>query len=473
MSGIKFSTVTVSENVMRDLQARSDRLSYLESSLPEMQRNMQQHFEWSCEQLSRKTESRINAVNSRLSSLGKEMAEHERNFQKALRKQQDDFQRDMKNMGKAMTALDDKFTTSLQTLQRNMEASVKRLHEEVHTLSEENRRSMEALSDRVDRLEKVQDYARRQTRQWLDYARVQYDTIKNIPQFQRFFPGGLEDFARDMKHAEQDFSLGACQASLPKARDVAFGLNELRAKAESTIQTWERLRALAQSCIRQLLDEMESNRSIVAVGIDGLQIPEVSLDVNYWTEGDFTVLEETLQKEMEYFRSSDCPMDTQSLKGWLEEKPKAYHARIGALCSSARLAALLSQIRSEMGEEICSVFRTQGFVLDGADEPVFEDVDERKALLMDFVSRDKAHVAVRIVPDIKKFQNFLEVHSYDAATLPETQLRARQKNINAMLGRSLQLNISADPHEEKSADPAVRQAFQKAHSRLVAQGMTH
>ncbi|HJD97295.1 hypothetical protein [Mailhella massiliensis] len=235
---------------------------------------------------------------------------------------------------------------------------------------------------------------------------------------------------------------------------------------------WEHLRVLARACTEQLLDEIESNRKIVAVGIDGEEIQGVFLDTDHWTEEGLAGLEAQLRREAEDFRSADCPLDMQGLEDWLTKRSKAYHDEIGGLCRKARLAALLSQIRSEMGEELCEAFRTQGFVLDGASEPVFEELDERKALLMDFVSRDRTHIAVRIVPDPEHFRNSLEIHSYDAEKLPESQLRARQKDINALLTRSLQLDIAPD-HEKKNADPAVRQAFQEARSKLAPHGMMH
>ena len=454
MSGIKFSDIMISRSHYDSLLNDSNELHTLRNSLPGMQQDILRQCSTMVDNIVSNMGSRLRGMDNKIQSLGTEMARYEQAVQQELSRQQQNFRNGLKDLSKNMSHMGEKISRQFAEMQKNMQDSFQLTNARITQLQADTAQQINDISNRVTALEEKEKYAEALTRQMLDYTAIQYESIEKIPMHERFAPGKLDQIRPILSSIEDDYSHGVYQAALPRARDTVDRLTELRVEVEKAYREWEQFRIAAVTIARELLARIESNKEIQAVDIDGRELPGVELDTDYWSEGKLGVLSENISKDLAILEKNNCAWNTEKLQRWLETTADNYQEEL--------LAALLSQFRTDMGDTLCEALKAQGYELaGGASEPLFEDLDPRKPLLADFESVDGAHVAFKITPDVENFKNSFEIHSFDANVVPESQLRARQRDINEMLHQELELNVTPT-HEEAQADKAVLQSFSTA-----------
>ena len=465
MSGRKYSMASYSYADIQSSNSYSSTASYDASrKINELRNQLNQNME----KQKREADRRFSNIEQSVSHLGKDVVEQEKFMKESLHRQQKTIDDGFANVGRAMNAMETKVSERINNLSRTFNNSLQDIQSRFKQYADQTDKRLNGLSDRIGNIEQGRKYAKDETDNWLRYAETVYTSVRAIPALERFAPGRLAELDRDIRDAKRYYNNGAYDASLSGARTAALNLNRLRIDVERAIQIWEQMRSLAQAQAELLLDEVQHNTNVVAVGSDGKELPDVDLETDFWTEGKFCHLEEAVRTDLEVLAKPDCPWDTPRIQTWFEKQPEKWKAELTELCKETRSKALLSQYRTEMGDILCERLRVQGFAMDGVDEPLFENLDERRALLCSLVAPDGARVVVRIAPVPDQFKNVIEINSYDASSIPVSQLEKRRKDINDILSEELNVTME-EAGRSQLPDPNVEKAFKKSRAMLKAE----
>jgi len=489
MSGRKDISVSPSEYF--DLRNNNRQLRELNSALPGMLREVEAAFSSRLRAQQDWQDRENQALDQSMMNLGDQVKRHEENFKKAMNKQSNTFKQSMQSISAALSQdineLNRKTQSNIQTMRENffddlnalnadlqgrlgslsrkMSDEFASLRSDIDVAFAQTQSHIAGLDARVGTLEENEGRAIELAQEWLDYCTAQNSILESDIALERFLPRRLLRIQSELLAAQQHLQQGQGQAALSSASTTAQRYNELRADLAVEKQAWELARSSALLTTELLLKDVLNQRRVTAVDTENTVVNGVEVEVDFWSDGTLTTLESTVQKQRDLLEKKDCPLDTQELTLMYTDVLPTQMESLSECIFKARSAILLSQLRYDMAAEICKAFERQGYSIDGADGPLYED-DERGPVIALLKAADDTALAVRIIPDSDNGRNTLEIHSYDAATIGEHMLRRCRDDIGKILRKELGMDFKPG-REHTTADPKVRRAFEVARAKTL------
>jgi len=407
MSGTKRATVRVYEDEYRRLQEQAKRLRRIQEELPaimeelwdEVSRDLRRSLE-PLEQRQQRLQEALQGVRSEVRAAEEGMARRLEQEQRRMRTALQDARRDLQQL---ITDQGRHFEELLAEEREQRENQIRQIQERI--LADEQRKEELARS-------------------WLEAARVVLDFVDGNYRHQQFAPGELERLERDLRQAEENVNQGVWEAVLAQAQRAYHDLSDLRLKLEQLEREWELWRSAALQAASGVLAQVQRNRTCKAIDLEG-QETDVALEVDWWTEGALSRLEEEVKALIGRIRDEESPMSTEELRRAVETMVPEMRQRLYEVIAEAQRAALGSQLRINIADVLVDVLERQGYTLDEGNA-TYEGEDMRGGYLAKVRHLDGSEVVVRVVPrGSGSLENDWEIHSYDVEQRSEHELRQR------------------------------------------------
>lgn len=414
MSGRKRITVTITEREYERLRARERKLREIQRNLPEV-----------LEEIRRESRRNLQTLERR-----------QQQFQQALRRIGEDFQE-----------LEAETSRRLQEQQRRMRDAIQNVRQEMRTLlaeqerqfneivaQERRRREQQVrhLQEQIDAI--LADECRKEemARSWIDAAQVMRDFIEGNYRHQQFKPGELERLERAIRQAQENQAQGVFEAALAQAQQAYHDLSDLRLELERLEYEWNLWRSAAMESAEEILALAQRNRRCKAVDMEGQEM-DIEVEVDWWTEGRLSALEEEVNRLTTQIRDETSPPSTDELRRIVEQTVPELRQRLEKIVQDARLAVLGSQLRINIADLVVQALEEQGFSIQDA---TYEGEDMRGGYFAKVKHLDGSEVVVVVNPKPEQpLENELNIHSYDVDQRSEHELRHR----SAELARALRV----------------------------------
>jgi hypothetical protein len=231
-------------------------------------------------------------------------------------------------------------------------------------------------------------------RQWLRQSVVFSDFIHQQFDHERFLPGRLSKIYGRLELAQQNLAQGFFESSLQTSQQAFLELSELNAELEKRVVDWEMEYERAYRLIKQILERLEQNSKVTALGLDGEELDE-KVDLAYWTNDRYRQLVEKAQEFLVFLEKDRPYISTEGLKRISMELPPAMTAFFESLVYEARLSALNSQLRMNIAERALQALEVHGFQLS---EAGYTNKDMRSAFTALLANPDGSRVTVQVIP---------------------------------------------------------------------------
>jgi len=268
---------------------------------------------------------------------------------------------------------------------------------QLETERELYRHHIEALHQRLGNHEQEGQSKAESAKTWLQQCRILADFIQSRYDHERFLPGRLARALPKLELAQDNLMQGFAESCLQTSQQTFLDLTELRFELEQRLLEWQHEYGHAHLALSHFIKELEQNRSVTAVGLDGEEL-NAEVDVDYWTNGRYFQLVQSSQKLLTLLSHDQEGISTEELIRTHRELLPIMRNRFRAMVGDARLSALNSQLRMNIAEKALEAFETQGFTLNKAG---YTDDDMRTAFLAQLASFDGSLVSINVLPPEK------------------------------------------------------------------------
>jgi hypothetical protein len=321
---------------------------------------------------------------------------------------------------------------------------------------EEYYQSLNCVVRRLDAYEQRQQAREESARQWLRQSVVFSDFIHQQFDHERFLPGRLSKIYCRLEFAQENLARGFFESSLQSSQQAFLELSELNAELEKRVVEWEMEYERAYRLIKQILERLDQNSKVAALGLDGEELDE-KVDLSYWTNDRYRQLVEKAQEFLVFLEKDRSSISTEGLKRISTELPPAITAFFESLVYEARLSALNSQLRMNIAERTLHALEVHGFQLS---EAGYTNKDMRSAFTALLANPDGSQVTVQVIPTAETDQELANelvvvTNHPDLKTEHEARLQWEE------LSRSLQqfdLNVSRPEIRSAQSMPQPGQA---------------
>ncbi|MEU9077705.1 hypothetical protein ACFYUY_08020 [Kitasatospora sp. NPDC004745] len=297
----------------------------------------------------------------------------------------------------------------------------------------ERRAEIAGLASRVEVMTQDREHARELSAGWLTDAEAIAALVADTLPHERHAPGELASLRARLDQARGNHDLGRYDAALAVAQENYLGLSELRVRVEQADlhrRSWQ-----AEAVQAVLLVEQQVRRSaqLPVLGPDQQEIPDVALDVDYWSAGGLAELRERLDALLERARAEETAAE-EAERICREEAP-ALEMQLADTVRRARLSQLASQIRVNLADEVIQALAETAFY--SYVDDAFVDADARGA----HITRLRHENGNEIVLDIETAdpasgRNVIRVISSDRDTESEADQRARADAVHRLLAEN-------------------------------------
>jgi len=441
MSGSK--RISVDEAAWRNAQAAAARLREVNRNLPGM-----------LEDLRRDQERRLGEAEARVSAR-----------QDAMDRSLADLSAQTRKMQQQMTR---RLQAKAQLLFNELRESTQQLREETRQaldaqetrlqagLDEERRQreqDFQSLRDDLAGIQADRELALAEARTLLADARMLYQAIDAQLPHQRFAPGRMAELAPRLASAESNVARGLGEAALAQAQELCLQLSELRAEVELRYQEWQAAQVAATTALTAVLEQIKANESLEVTGSDGKLIDGVTLDVDYWSDGELAALRDRVTALADQVSSTDSQLDVAELRAIVQEQAPELDEQLTAIVGRAGARQFASQVRVNLAElVVTSLEDTTAYVWDSGDA-TYEGEDPRRAFYAKLVHPDNSEIVVEVAPGEDGETCVLRILSFDVG-VPDEEERVSRVHAIARSLRDEGVQISDPAAEPEEPDRA-------------------
>lgn len=433
MSGRK--SVTVDEREYRRLLEDRSRLRQIQNNLPEIVEAVRWETSEDLRRRLEPVERRQRDLQQALQGVIAEVREFEEETVRRIVEQEHQMRDALRSVRQEIAEQARRFNEMMEQERRIRQQQIHHLQEQVDAIVADQRRREELA------------------RSWIEAAEVMRGFIEGNYRHQQFAPGALERLERDIRQARENVQQGVPETALAQAQAAYRDLSDLRLELERLEREWNLWRAAALESAREILSLAQSNRRCKAVGLDAQEI-DVEVEVDWWTDGKLTALEQEVQQLIARIQEQDPPMTTEQLRQIAESTVPSFQERLEEVVREARLAVLGSQLRINIADLVVRALEEQGFALQDA---TYEGEDMRGGYVAKVKHLDGSEIVVTVTPkEGEPAENELNIHSYDVDQRSEHELRQRARELaQALQAKGLQ---TGEPRTAGDArpDPTLR-----------------
>ncbi|MFJ1885809.1 hypothetical protein [Streptomyces sp. NPDC088137] len=310
----------------------------------------------------------------------------------------------------------------------------------------ERRAETARLAQEIDAFKADRARAEDTVRAWLADARTMADLIDGELPHDRYAPGRLDRLRRRIATADATAGGGRFDAALAVAQETFHELSDLRVDIEQR----EFERCLAQKEAVEALVQVEAlaedNRHRPVVGPDARPVPDCTLDVVHWSEGEFDqVLHETAEA---LSRARDPHTGVQDLRVLRDEEAPRLERGLGQAVERAGMRQLTSQMRVNLADVVAHTLAEVAYYDLVEEESGYADDDERGAFharLRNAANGNEIRVEI-VQEDKDSDQCVIRVESSDHDVTSEAELRNRADAVHRAL-RDQGVPLGLEPSE--------------------------
>ncbi|MFC5187889.1 class III extradiol ring-cleavage dioxygenase family protein [Actinomadura harenae] len=351
MSGSK--TISVDQGAWNRAQRSARELATVRREMPRMLKDVRRQSQADTRRMIAPLERRQNATDHRLGRLSAQTREFEQRTDARLREQ----------------------ATHIRRVQEESRREVRRLDRELRQERLERRRQIAELGSQINDIIVRRDQASALAQAFLADARVMAEEIGTLPH-ERFAPGRLAVLEGRLAGTTETAAQVDAAYALSSAQDLYYDLSDLRLDVRQAEQEWLAARLEALEALRRADARIEQFAKTPMLDENGVEIPGVVLDLDFWTDGRLTTLRDEVRRETEELADAGCPRSVEELREVIQKHAPGcgYEQRLDELleCGAARMYA--AQIRYNTAEKIADALGEEGYDLV---EDVYEGGDHR------------------------------------------------------------------------------------------------
>ena len=220
-------------------------------------------------------------------------------------------------------------------------------------------------------------------------------------------------------------------------------------------QEWRITQIAAVSAATVLQQQIQLDSFLDVRDEQGKQIHGVSLDVDYWSDGELAELREQADALARRAADQADPASLAELRAIIERNVPGLDERLTEIVGRAGARqAFASQVRVNLAEFVVETLEdTTGFVwADG--QATYAGNDPRHAFYSKLRHLDDSEIVVEVAPDENGESCVLRIMSYDSGT-PDEEERARRFHVitDRLAERGLQ--VGKPTAEQGEPDPAL------------------
>lgn len=314
-----------------------------------------------------------------------------------------------------------------------------RLSEAIDTERAERQRQIQAQAARIDLIEADQNRQLAYARTLLRDAMVKAGAIRVGRAHEQFRPGSLEQQETIIARAEHELaSLNNAQTAIGAAHTALDSLETLNLELQRMEMEWRAWRAAALAGGREILQVAAQNRKVRVADSEG-EVIDVDAEVDYWTDGKLTALEQRVNELVAAAADDETPLDTVELRRQVDERLPKLRTELDKIIEEAQINVISSQMRVSLAEEVVLALMERGYVVQAG---VYEGEDQREGYVAKVKNKADSEVVIHITPVADKpGENELTISTYPD-TAPPHELRNRAREITGVLrANGLQVGI--------------------------------
>jgi hypothetical protein len=174
-------------------------------------------------------------------------------------------------------------------------------------------------------------------------------------------------------------------------------LSDLHFELEQRTIEWQTEYERVHSSLSQLVDELEGNASVNAIGLEGEELTE-QVDLAYWSNGKYGELLDTARRLLRLLSQEQRSISIEELKQTYNEFLPLLWKKFESILYEARLSALNSQLRMNIAERALEALEIHGFRLNASG---YADKDMRAAFTASLENPDGSRVMIEVLPSQK------------------------------------------------------------------------
>jgi hypothetical protein len=246
----------------------------------------------------------------------------------------------------------------------------------------------------------------------------------------RVRPERLQSCKLQIERSRDDLRRGLTQAALALAQDAFAGLSVLEVEILALQASWDAARTSALQKIVKLCESLDAQKSVAAHDENG-QALEQTLDVDFWTRGEWAQLRGNAETNRRFLASPSADTDAALFARIETEFVPAAENSLRELVERTRRSALRSQQRLNIMQQAIQTLVDRGFEFRG--EQLYENNDFRGPLFARLWGPSDGELIVALQPPefTKTELNSIEIHSFSAD--PQYILVARRDELGDAL----------------------------------------
>jgi hypothetical protein len=269
---------------------------------------------------------------------------------------------------------------------------------------------------------------------WINRCQVMADFLQSQYEHERFAPGRLSRILRSLNFSENNLIEGFSESSIQGSQQIYLELSDLHFELEQTMIQWQTKFDMTFSAINELIQQMEANAQVYALGLQGEELP-IQVDLDYWTNGRFhQLLDHARQLISNLVQDQSC-LTLDDIDQYFEQKFPVIREYFESIVYDARLNALNSQLRMNIAEKALQALEVHGFTLE---EAGYSENDMRSQFNAILDSPDGSQVVIQVVPTERineELSNELVVITTHPTLKTEHEARLRWEELNQALNQ--------------------------------------
>ena len=258
----------------------------------------------------------------------------------------------------------------------------------------------------------------------------------------------------NLELAQQNLAQGFAEAAIAAAQHANLQTQQLRVSLEQDSNERILLWTAALEKSGEIEALLGSNQQVSAVDLEGRSL-DYPLEVDFWSEGGWTRLQQALISIKAYLAQPPETLDKEQLTDLLQDQLPRLEQAVPEVVAQARRTVLASQIRFNMAEAVLTALGEQGFV---PEQAAYVEGDQRQAYQLAFHNLEGSHLVVTLQPEAEGIQNQLDLHSQDHARRTPHELRQRARELARSLRRYGLEVFSPAPYASGNGVPALSTA---------------
>ena len=440
MSGAK--RVTVDQRAWQQAQQAAARLRDVNRELPGMIESLRREQEATTQRITTQVRERQDAFEQQLVGLSEQTKRIEAETSRRIRAKADQLRGQMRN------ALD----CARKETRASLEEQEQRFQDELARERQDRLQESRALRDELQTVRQDRERALSAAASLAADARQLRNAIEENLPHQRFAPGRLADLSRRLELADGNIAQGFGESALSQTQELYLELSNLRTEVELRDQEWQMARMTASSAVTVLQEQIRLNSNPDVADEDGSPIEGVTLDVDFWSEGELAELRAAAAALADRVAAEDNPPRLADLQQIIDKDVPELDGKLTEIVARAQARQWASQVRANLAELVVTTLEeTTGYSWEEG-QAIYASGDQRRAFYSKLRHLDDSEIVVEVAPDEGGKSCVLRILSYDVGT-PDEEERVRRAHAVVASLREQGLEVGIPTAEREAPDP--------------------